>query len=306
MKYLTKCPICKSSNITTLHRGLSDNRYKTSQEKFDLQHCTDCGIVFTNPQIEFAEFSKFYPPDAYVPYLNHSIKKYQFLSKFLYDGFTKLFIDKFRGVIMSGGKLLEVGCSNGGFLLKCQKRGMKVTGVEPESKAARTAANRGLDIIPLPIEQAYHRLKDQRFDVIFMSHVFEHIQQPRKVLRLLKRLLTDSGKIIMLIPNIDSVIYKFFKDNWMLLDIPRHFFHYSPKNINYLIQNSGLHIEKVRFVSGPISVLNSIRYRLNIKKFQVHDKYLVKTMTLPLVIFLNAIRKSDEVAIFIRKASCRN
>jgi len=301
MKYLNKCPICDQQDIETIYSDLTDRLYDQNTENFSLQNCPGCGNTYTNPQVEYSEFGKFYPTDNYVPYLQHAIKKHQVFSKLLYDGLSKIFINKFWGTISPGLRMLEIGCSNGDFLLKCKNKGMSVLGIEPDNNAAQRAIKRGLEVLPLSFEEAYPHIKNQKFDVIFMSHVFEHIQNPKTVMKLLASLLSDNGKIIIVVPNINSFNHKLFGKNWMSLDVPRHYFHYSPASLEYMANISDLSVDKTRFVSGPTSFLNSIRYRLNVKNFKIHNKYLLKTIVLPIVVVLNALKKGDEIAVLMQK-----
>lgn len=301
MKYLDQCPICNNAQIRTIYGDLKDRLHEQNQEQFSLQSCQECKSIFTNPQIEIAEYAKYYPTNEYIPYVPQKIKKLQIIPKLIHDAIVKLFIEKTRGVINPGKKILEIGCANGDFLLKCKNKGMEVVGVEIDKTVAKRAAAKGLEILGVSFEQAYQQLNDQRFDIIFMSHVFEHFQNPQKVLTYIKNLLKADGMLILIIPNINSITHFIFKKNCMHLDVPRHFLHYSPKSINYLADINGLKIEKIRFISGPPSFINSIRYKFHLKNLRLDKSYLLKILFLPLVIIFNAVKLGDEVTVFLRK-----
>jgi 2-polyprenyl-3-methyl-5-hydroxy-6-metoxy-1,4-benzoquinol methylase len=301
MIHLKTCPICDDNNITAIYCGLMDRLHEQNQEAFSLQRCQNCNNIFTNPQIELTEYSKFYPTTEYIPYIPQRVKKSQILPKLIHDAIVKIFIEKTRGVINPGKKLLEVGCANGDFLLKCKKRGMDVTGVEIDKVVAKRATKKGLAVLDISFEEAYQYLKDQRFDIIFMSHVFEHFQQPKAILAYARNLLKDNGKIVLIIPNIKSITHYLFKKVSMHLDVPRHFFHYSPETIRYLAEMNGLAIEKIRFVSGPPSFLNSIRYKFHLKNIKLDKSYLLKILFLPLMIIFNSLKLGDEITVFLRK-----
>lgn len=301
MKYLKKCPICNNEHFRTIYSDLKDRLHEQNQEKFSIQSCQECGTILTNPQIELTEYAKYYPTNEYIPYVPQKIKKSQIISKLIHDTIVKLFIEKTRGVINPGQKILEIGCANGDFLLKCKNKGMEVVGVEIDKTIAKRAADRGLKVLGMSFEQAYHHVKDKKFDIIFMSHVFEHFQNPQKVLANIKNLLTERGTIILIIPNTNSITHFIFKKDCMHLDIPRHFYHYSPKNINYLAERNKLKIEKIRFVSGPPSFINSIRYKFHLKNLRLDKSYLLKILLLPMIIIFNIIKMGDEITVFLRK-----
>ncbi len=301
MKYLDKCPICNNDNIRTIYSDLKDRLHEQNQEQFSLQSCQECKNIFTNPQIEVSEYAKYYPTDEYIPYLPQKIKKYQIIPKLIHDTIVKLFIEKTRGVINEGQIILEIGCANGDFLLKCKNKGMEVIGIEIDKTVAKRAAENGLVVLGMSFEEAYYQLKNQRFDIIYMSHVFEHFQHPKKVLFYLKNLLKDNGRIILIIPNINSITHYIFKKNYMPLEVPRHCFHYSLKSIGYLACLSRLKIEKIRFISGPASFLNSIGHKLHLKNLKLDNSYLLKILFLPLIIIFNISKLGDEIIVFLRK-----
>lgn len=301
MIFLEKCPICDNDNIKTIYSRLKDRLHEQNQETFSLQRCQDCNNIFTNPQIELSEYGKFYPTDEYIPFLPQRIKRLQILPKLVHDAIVKIFVEKTRGVINAGHKILEIGCANGHFLLKCKKRGMDVTGVEIEKVVAKSATMKGLAVLDISFEEAYQYLKAQRFDIIFMSHVFEHFQQPKVILTYARNLLKNNGRIVLIIPNIKSMTHYLFKKDSMHLDVPRHFFHYSPESIKYLAEMNGLAVEKIRFVSGPPSFLNSISYKFHLKNIKLDKSYLLKILFLPLMIILNSFKLGDEITVFLRK-----
>lgn len=301
MKFLDKCPICRSNQFRTLYSGLKDRIFEHNQKEFSVLQCMDCEIVFTNPQIEIFEYSKYYKTDEYMPFLPQKIRGYQLFSKLIHDTFSKVFINKIRGIIHPGLKILEIGCANGDFLLKCKNKGMDVIGVEIDEIVAKRAAQKGLIVLDMPFEEAYQHLKDQRFDIIFMSHVFEHFQEPTAVLTYARNILKEDGKIALIIPNIKSMTHYLFRKDCMHLDIPRHFFHYSPDGINTVAKISGLYVEKIRYVSGATSFLNSIVYKFHLKKFFPGNSYILRILFLPLIILLNFFKLGDEIAVFMRK-----
>ena len=301
MKYLDKCPICNNKALKMLYQGLKDKVFEQNQEQFSIIRCQHCGITFTNPQIEIDEYNRYYLTDKYIPYLPHKFKKYQRTLKLIHDALSKVFINKMKGVINPGYKILEIGCASGDFLLKCKKRGMEVWGVEIDKNAAQRAINNGLNVLAMSFEDAFDHLKEYKFDIIFMSHVFEHIQSPQQVLTYLNYLLNTDGRIIMLIPNIRSLTHYIFKQDFMHLDVPRHFFHYSPQSISYLAKIAGLYVDQVRYVSGPVAFLNSMVQKLKIKDYYPANSYFLRIILLLLIVILNRSHFGDEISVLLRK-----
>ena len=112
--------------------------------------------------------------------------------------------------------VLDIGCSSGyiGKILH-QEKGCEITGVEPHQEAAAEAMQAGYKYVYISsIEEAIQKLKnsDQRFDVIILADVLEHILAPRDVLKQLHSLLTSQGNVIVSLPNVAH-----YSTRWMLL-----------------------------------------------------------------------------------------
>jgi len=74
----------------------------------------------------------------------------------------------------------------------------------------------------------------QKFDVITFWHSLEHFSDPQKAITKTLDLLKSKGKILIAIPNTNSLAYKIGEKNWFHLDAPRHLFLPNNQNIKYL------------------------------------------------------------------------
>ena len=66
------------------------------------------------------------------------------------------------------------------------------------------------------------------FDVIRLSHVIEHLPNPKATFREIHRILKPDGIIYLTVPNTRSLVFWLFRENWYALDAPRHVISYSP------------------------------------------------------------------------------
>src|SRR5690606_6712860 len=87
-----------------------------------------------------------------------------------------------------GARILDVGCGNGGFLIRMAERGFLAEGTEWTHKsAARIPQDERLkvhvgDLLDLDLEEG-------AYDAVSLWHVFEHLAAPAETLAEIHRLL---------------------------------------------------------------------------------------------------------------------
>ena len=101
------------------------------------------------------------------------------------------------------GRLLDIGCGTGNFLLAARAAGFDVTGLELNPSAARFAQDQlGCDrVLPLHPEEFTRVGPRERFDVVTFFEVLEHQDRPREFLKLAKSCLRQRGYVALSVPN---------------------------------------------------------------------------------------------------------
>ena len=134
------------------------------------------------------------------------------------------------------GRLLEVGCGNGEMLRNMQKLGWRVHGVDFDEAAVARAREKGLDVSLGDLHsQAY---PDNYFDAIMMSHVIEHVHDPRAVLQECHRILKPGGRLVMVTPNTSSWGHRLFGRHWRGLEPPRHLHLFNIDALGHLLRQA--------------------------------------------------------------------
>jgi len=144
------------------------------------------------------------------------------------------------------GRILDVGCSAAFFMHLAQQHGWQADGVEIASWAA-DFSNRelGVRVFCGPLEQA--GFPDDTFDVVFSSHVLEHIADPRSLLQEMRRVLRPGGLHVSVVPT------QFASPSWRLRKRfigdppPKHVSFFNKESFTRLFQEVGLDLVNAEY-----------------------------------------------------------
>jgi SAM-dependent methyltransferase len=152
------------------------------------------------------------------------------------------------------GALLDIGCATGRFIGMARKRGFDVSGVENNARAAETARNQGLDVFCGDVADA--GFERNRFDVVTMWHVLEHVRDPRGTVSEVARILRPGGWFVFCVPNTASLNARLLGKLWSGFDVPRHLFAFTDGAVAQLLEGAGLEIKDRRTFFGSFSAFN--------------------------------------------------
>jgi len=240
----TACPLCSGRHGTTLIEG-QDPQGGSDGLWFAVVQCDSCGACFTNPRPDPASIAQFYAED-YAPHQKH----HQPQSRRRFNPFRLLKqprVEK-RPIPWHGqGRLLDFGCGSGAYLLQMHQRNWRVAGLDSSGRVTQ----RIRDELGLPAftgSLPHPDLEPESFDVITMWHSLEHVHDPASVLREARNLLAPGGKVVISVPNIDSLPFRWFGRHWFGLDLPRHLTHFTPSSLLEMLQRCGLATEPIEHV----------------------------------------------------------
>lgn len=239
------CLLCKRAGIQSARAerilGLT-----MSQPQRHIYQCKMCDLYWLSPQLTDQEKKDLYSNS----YFEDENRKYS------YDLQVKeceqCFIEtasKLAQLIPKNSNILDVGCANGRFLEICKAYGINCTGVEFSPSAVESARKKGLNIISGDIN--HPDLNNQKFNAIHMSHVLEHLDNPRATIQKLHTLLKPNGIIYIEVPRqldswldrINEARKKYYNYGPFSL---HHSVFFSPKSLTLLLESEGFIIEKIK------------------------------------------------------------
>lgn len=225
-----RCPLCGSKNYRLLFQTVD---FKVSRLWFDIVKCSSCSLVFTNPRPVENEIRNYYSNNyySYKPFKPKRVEK----------RISKKSANRY--------KILDIGCGSGKWLYKQKTIGNDVYGIESSQNAAKIANEMGLNVFSESLEDT--EFANDFFNLVRINHVLEHLVNPLRLLKKVKRILKKSGECIISVPNVESIESILLKGAWRQLDAPRHLFHFSPSTLQKVINKAGLKVKERRFSCFP-------------------------------------------------------
>ena len=144
----------------------------------------------------------------------------------------------------SQGRLIDIGCSTGLFLDKAGQAGFDVQGAEFSEASAQFARHHfGIEVTDGDIHAVDGPA--ERFDLLTMFDVIEHVRDPARDIAAANRLLRPGGLYILSTPNIDGLFPKASQPfarmlgHWPHPEPPWHLYQFSVTTLSAMLEKHG-------------------------------------------------------------------
>jgi 2-polyprenyl-3-methyl-5-hydroxy-6-metoxy-1,4-benzoquinol methylase len=206
----SQCPICETD--CSQFFVTKDYNRKISSEYFRYYRCPDCKIIFLSPIP--ANLGDYYPKQYYT--LPSSMQ--QFESGAEPECYKIEIVQRF----VSKGRLLEIGPSNGNFVLLAKNAGFDVEALEMDESCCQYL-NEFVGVKAICSSDPVAALVNaQPYDVIAMWHVIEHLPDQWSTLESIAAKTRSKGVVVIAAPNPDSFQFRIMRRFWPHVDAPRH------------------------------------------------------------------------------------
>ncbi|MFD1185442.1 class I SAM-dependent methyltransferase [Pontibacter rugosus] len=249
---LEQCPICGKEDFKNF---LVVNDNAVSKESFVIVECENCTFKFTNPRPDKESIGRYYESEEYISHSNikHGIinRAYHVVRSIT----TKQKVELINRYAPAKGSILDYGCGTGTFLSACKKDGWEIRGIEPNTKAREIASEETEEVIATNLED----IEGEKFEVISLWHVLEHIHSLNETMSQILESLQDDGTLIIAVPNADSHDAKEYRENWAAYDVPRHLYHFTQATMKRFLKKHKMVLEEVlpmKFDAYYVSMLS--------------------------------------------------
>jgi predicted Zn finger-like uncharacterized protein len=228
------CPLCDTEG-PVVHFELGEARFV---------RCSRCGHVYQSPRPVFEDLRERYQDS----YFDYEIENEQTFFRLMLQGLGDIRFQRIEDALNGNKRFLDVGCATGMLLEHMKGRGWDVQGVEICAPAARYGIeNRGVSIEVATLEES--RLPSSSFDVVHLSHLIEHVPDPRGFLEEAARVTKPGGYLVLVTPDISGFQAKLFGKRWRSA-IADHLHLFSYRRLKRLIEESGFSVNAKRSWGG--------------------------------------------------------
>lgn len=242
------CPLCRGKDFMNLF----------FKDGMSVVQCRNCGLIFTNPQLDQKELTAHYDknyycspkkdPDDRSRYFDYNQRYLKGKEK---DRFINIF-QKLSQFYPKKGKLIDVGAATGFFVNEAQKDGWEASGVEV-SKWACDWGRKNLKVKLYNGDLRAQKLSPQGFDCVTMLDFLEHVKNPLLELKEANRILKKDGILYIETINFDNFITRYLIGSKYVHMVPKfHLYYFGRQQLKTLLNKTGFRMIELSLRSSSI------------------------------------------------------
>jgi SAM-dependent methyltransferase len=240
---MIKCPACDNNSYSLEFTVSREDKYAImdgrASKPATYRECVSCGLMILN---DTHEYEKIYSDGTYysvngdaAEFLMERFRKVISLPKGKSDNLER--VSRIKDFIASKQtkSILDIGAGMGVFLYQFLDDSWKGSALEPDPNACKHMRNviKNAKIINGSLDQLF---TENKYDLITMNRVLEHIYDQNKTLSSLGKHLNKNGIVYLELPDTES----YYKDG------PNneafgygHYYVYSPESLKLLADKAG-------------------------------------------------------------------
>lgn len=241
------CHLC-GRRLDDVWATATDIEYATTQDRFRYLRCDDCDALSIDP-LPADRLAEIYPPSYYSFVSGGEMTAAdrnpvtRVKARFDRRAFT-------QALALAGSppapRVLDVGGGSGEIAARLVSAvpGARATVVDIDPESIDAARSRGLDGFAGRIEDY---ATEERYDLVLMLNLIEHVADPRAVLASARDLLAPGGVAWIQTPNYEGLDARIFRHrNWTGLHCPRHWVVLGERGLRQLVALAGLSVARLQ------------------------------------------------------------
>lgn len=241
-----QCILCGNSNLVPY--------YQNQKTQWQVVHCADCGFYFVSPQPTASEITRKYEQTYFAPFLADAEKIFKLWKEWQAAGkifcptgkqFSLVFgwldslgLKDYEAQLGTSRKMLDIGCATCGLMAEFINRGWETSGIELSPEIIEFDRRQGFEVVQGPLEQVQY--PDNSFSLVTMTHVIEHLLNPKQTLQEVHRILVPQGKLFIRTPNCESIPRLIAGKEWF--SDPDHLSFFGTKTLQKILADTGFRI----------------------------------------------------------------
>jgi len=227
------CPLC----------GDVDFEPVVAKDGFRMVACRGCSLWYLNPMPSEARLASLYGENYFANDESLSAGYEDYGTRG--EDFRDVFAHRLQGLPpdAGGGRLLDVGAGFGYLLDAAAETFSELWAVERSPEAVVALHGKGTvregTFADVELPKSY-------FDVVSMQDCLEHFRDPRAALVRVAEVLRPGGCVLLVTPNVDSLLARVQRRSWVSLKFPEHVVLFGPATLRRVLAEAGLEFESQR------------------------------------------------------------
>ena len=231
---------------------------KSDRTNYDINRCEKCKSAFVSPAPSEEYLKEFYGGEMNSHggnFDNTDAQKNYELILNLEDSFPNSRVDAKRIASLCkkfsmGNDFLDVGAGCGFFTNEAISVGFNCKAIEAGSNNCKVfKLMNGFEPFNQMFDEKFAEDNSNKFDVVLLSQVLEHIANPQSAIKNIKAVLKPGGICVIAVPHFGSIVSKLQGKKDMFIIPPEHLNFFSLSGLNQAFKNNGFSVLMTHTVS---------------------------------------------------------